>query len=134
MSKANDSLANLRKAVASLRRSLSPPPVEERDFAGIIQNFEFAYELTWKTLQAILREEGVAAEFPRLALEEAFKAGLLEGNEVWKRITEDRNLSTHTYDAPLAEELCQRIRDTYVTVFEKSLTRIETFRKRTPKK
>ena len=119
------STKNLKKALSSLEKSLATAPVEDRDFAGIIQNFEFVYELTWKTLQKILSHENIEAPFPRVVFEEALKRNLIEGNEVWKQIMESKNLSVHTYDEDLAKELCVTIQEEYLIIFQKTVKKIE---------
>lgn len=124
MNKIEQSKQNLKKAIDSLERALSTPPTEERDYAGIIQNFEFVYELTWKTLKLILESRNIEAPFPRVVFEEAFKQGLLEGNEIWADIIEERNLSSHTYDLKLAKKLYRAIHTRYFNIFKKTYLKI----------
>lgn len=128
MSEIETKLKNLRRAFNSLERSLATPPTEERDYAGIIQNFEFVYELTWKALKAVLYSQGIDASFPRVVFEESYRVKLLEGNEIWKKIIEARNLSTHTYDPKLAHQLVDSIRDEYFEIFKLTLQKIENFK------
>ncbi|MBI2605549.1 MAG: nucleotidyltransferase substrate binding protein [Deltaproteobacteria bacterium] len=128
MKKIDQYRANLSKALCSLEKALATPPSEDRDYAGIIQNFEFVYELTWKTLKLILEKEGIEAPFPRVVFEEAFKRNILEGNEIWKNIIESRNLSAHTYDQNLAKNLVERITKEYQPVFRKTFERIQAYK------
>jgi nucleotidyltransferase substrate binding protein (TIGR01987 family) len=122
--KTAQSIQNLKKAMKSLEKATATPPVEDRDYAGIIQNFEFVYELTWKSLKRILESEGIEASFPRIVFEESFKRGLIEGNEVWKLIIEARNLSVHTYDEALAKKLCGQIMKDFLPIFQKTVEKI----------
>ncbi len=121
----NQKIENLTRAVEGLRQSVATPPTEDRDLGGILKAFETAYELTWKVLKSILQENGIQAPFPRVAFEEAFKAGLLEGNSIWKEIIEDRNLSVHVYDKAMATRLYEKIKSNYVEIFEKTLSKIK---------
>ena len=125
--KAKQSYANLRRALQALEESVATPPTEDRDYAGIIQSFEFTYELTWKTLKHILEANGVEAPFPRLTLEEAFKRNMIDGNDIWKDIIEARHLTVHTYDKKLARRLVAEIQSRYLEVFQKSVAKIELF-------
>jgi len=127
MKKIEHAQENLKKAVASLEKAIATPPVEDRDFAGIIQNFEFVYELTWKTLKKILEQEGIEAPFPRIVFEQAFKINLISDHMYWKQISEARNLSAHTYDQTLAEKLCVEIINTYAPIFKRTLALILTY-------
>jgi len=114
MNKLEQSYGNLCIALDNLKDAVSTPPVESRDFGGIIKAFESTYELLWKTLKLILEKNGLQASFPRLLVfEEAFKAQLIVGNEIWKEMMEDRNLAVHTYDRNMAVRLCQKITQAY---------------------
>lgn len=65
--------------------------------AGIIQIYEFTFELAWKTVKDYLEENQVAVKFPRDTIKEAFKYELLDG-DAWIDMLEKRNLISHTYD------------------------------------
>ena len=76
-----------------------------------IKRFELCFELSWKTLKDFLREEGIFCRSPRSCLKEAFSIGLIEDEEEWLSILEDRNLSVHTYVEILADELYSRLKN-----------------------
>ncbi len=74
-----------------------------------IKRFELCFELSWKTLKDFLEKEGILCRSPRSCLKEAFSIGLIQDEDEWISILEDRNLSVHTYDEALAEELYDRL-------------------------
>ncbi|MES2768877.1 MAG: HI0074 family nucleotidyltransferase substrate-binding subunit [Bdellovibrionota bacterium] len=126
MTKLQQSFKNLERSFQSLKRAVATPPIEERDYAGIIQSFEFVYELTWQTLKILLESNGIKSPFPRITFEEAFKRDLIEGNEVWKLIMDARNKTSHTYDQKLAVSLCKEITENYITIFEKTIEKVKS--------
>jgi len=65
---------------------------------GLIQRFEYTFELAWKTLKDFLEYEGITAAFPREVIKAAFKYGLIADGETWMDMLEKRNLLAHTYD------------------------------------
>ena len=127
MTKLKQRFENLSRAIHSLSVAVSTPPVEERDYAGIIQNFEFSYELFWKTLKLVLESNGVSAPFPRIAFEEAFQRNMISGNEVWKEMMEARNQTVHTYDPALAHALYPLIKDKFLPELLKSLVLLKPY-------
>ena len=72
---------------------------------GTIQRFEFCFELAWKSIQQLLRDQGVECSSPKGCLREAFKQGWIDDEPAWIAMLLDRNLTSHTYD----EELAKRI-------------------------
>ncbi len=92
----------------------APKTVANRDSA--IKRFELTTELGWKTIKGYLRDKEIVCRSPRECLEGAFKAGLISDNPLWLRILEDRNLSVHTYNEKLAEDIYGRLKD-YLALF-----------------
>ena len=75
--------------------------------AGVIQHFEFTYELCWKVIKRWLEEnvspyagEGaVRRELFRLAAEN----GLIDDVDQWMQHNKMRNETSHTYNSDVAE-------------------------------
>lgn len=65
---------------------------------GLIQRFEYTFELAWKTLKDLLEAEGISVSFPREVIKTAFQHQLIRDGEVWMDMLENRNLLTHTYE------------------------------------
>jgi nucleotidyltransferase substrate binding protein (TIGR01987 family) len=95
-------------AVDRLADALAAPKNDlHRDAA--IQRFEFSFELAWKAAQKALRGEGIDAASPKGCFREAFRLGWIPREEPWLNMLEDRNLTSHTYDAQLAEAVYRRL-------------------------
>ncbi|GAB6072755.1 HI0074 family nucleotidyltransferase substrate-binding subunit [Venenivibrio stagnispumantis] len=87
--------------------------LEENDVVrdSAIKRFELCFELCWKTLKDFLTEEGIICRSPRNCFKEAFSIGIIQDEDEWLSILEDRNLSVHTYDEALAEGLYSRLKN-----------------------
>lgn len=72
---------------------------------GAIKCFEYCYELSWKVMRKILLKKGIETASPRDAFREAALNKLITDPEIWFEFIKQRNLSTHTYNEELAEEL-----------------------------
>lgn len=100
---------SFQDAVERLKEALDEEKtVLVRDAA--IKRFELAAELSWKVLQKRLRNEGIQCNSPRGCYKDAFKAKILSDDFGWELLLKDRNLSVHTYDEALAEDLYGRLR------------------------
>lgn len=86
---------------------------------AVIQRFEFTYELAWKMLKLKLEKEGILTQTPRNTLQEALQAGFITNGNTWSELQQKRNLTTHTYDETLAEEVYQYVHDKGIELFKK---------------
>lgn len=111
------SLDNLEQALRALTTSIDTPVTEPRDLSGIIKDFEIVYELSWKTLQKFLEDEGHPAGTAREAIRLAYQRGVISDEGTWIEILKDRNLTVHTYNAKLAAAMVERIKTRYARVF-----------------
>lgn len=112
--KLKEKLFNYARAVERLKESLDRDENDDIVRDGVIQRFEFTYELSWKLLKAYLAYNGLAdVRTPREAFKEAFATGLITEGDVWIEMLDDRNLTSHTYDEAEARRIFERIRNKY---------------------
>lgn len=86
---------------------------------GIIQRFEFTFELAWKALKTIFEDEGLLGiNSPKMVLKEAYLAELIKDEELWLSMLNDRNSTSHIYSANMSIEICNNIISNYIKPFE----------------
>lgn len=100
----NERIVDFLKGVHQLERAVAQP-FDEFTRDATIQRFEFCYELAWKLLKLKLEQEGIDARTPRQALQEALQAALIDDGNAWSEIQRYRNLTSHTYNERLADEV-----------------------------
>ena len=88
------------KAQQRLERACSQDSYNELELAGLVQTFEFSFELTWKTLKDLLEFEGFDVASPRSVFRTALEAKHLSSEqcEIMLEALIKRNLLSHTYD------------------------------------
>jgi nucleotidyltransferase substrate binding protein (TIGR01987 family) len=108
----------LENAVRRLREGLArcaAEPNDEQLRDGLIQRFEFTYELCHKTLRRYLRETAASPEeFERLPFADLIRTGNAQGLlraewPAWRRFREMRGRTSHVYDATAALEVVAAI-------------------------
>ena len=104
---------NFERAYALLESVIDQDNLSDVERAGLIKFFEMAFELSWKLLKDYLGSEGYDVKSPREAIKQAFQVGLIEDGRVWLIALEDRNLTTHTYDAETARKVERSIKQSY---------------------
>jgi nucleotidyltransferase substrate binding protein (TIGR01987 family) len=119
-------LANLERAFSELESYLALPVTNARDKAGLIQGFEFTFELFWKTFQKLAPDAGLEASSPREALMAGVSLHLIAAEESahWSQMLRDRNLTSHTYNASVADEIIERLVHDYAPCFRNALARL----------
>ncbi len=127
MEKMNERLAACQRAVATLDEILqTPASVIVRDAS--IQRFEYSFESLWKLLKTYLdQREGIVCNSPKACFREALKAGLLSASDVETCLvmTDDRNLTSHTYIEAVAEAIYSKL-PPYRDVMKQLLSSIQT--------
>lgn len=114
-------LSSLKKAVLSLDRALKVAlsgkfkamNEDEKEVikAGVIQNFEFTYELCWKFMKRWLEENMGATYVDGVTRRELFRlsaeSSLIADVDQWMEYHNARNETSHMYDQDVAEEIFQ---------------------------
>jgi len=80
---------------------------------GLIQRFEYTFELAWKTLKDFIESKGEIVKFPREAIKKAFQANLINNGEIWLEMLDKRNLMSHIYDEKEFNNIIQLIGKNY---------------------
>lgn len=110
---------NFEKAYLQLKNSSNIKKPSDTERAGLIQFFEVALELSWKTLKDYLESDGFQVKTPRETFKQAYQLGLIEDGEVWLQALEDRNLTSHTYDESTSRKIERLIRKDYLPLLGK---------------
>lgn len=85
---------------------------------GMIQGFEFTHELAWNVMKDYFVFQGnQSITGSRDAVRESFNKGLIEGGEGWMEMIKSRNLSSHTYNTDVAEQIIDKILTLYYPLF-----------------
>jgi len=113
----NYSIGKLKDAVKRLEEGIEKSK-DELDKDGVIQRFEFSYEILWKTLKIFLRYKGIEVKSPRDTFKEAFKFGLIDEEDRFLNMIEDRNKTSHIYDSETSKKIFERIKRVYIKVIK----------------
>jgi nucleotidyltransferase substrate binding protein (TIGR01987 family) len=105
---------NFQRAFRLLEQTAAKAELNEAERAGLIQFFEMAFELAWKTVKDYLEAEGYQVKTPRETLKQAFQIEVLEDGHAWMEALEDRNLTAHTYDEATSLLVETKIRRHYL--------------------
>ena len=106
-------ITRLERALAALARALARSdanPADEELRDACIQRFEFSFELAWKMLKRRLeRDLPSSADLDTLSLRALIRIGaeqgLIAGPTRWFLYRDQRNLTSHTYDAAKAAQV-----------------------------
>lgn len=120
-------------ATQSAQRALRTPeeilqlPVDTIVRDASIQRFEYTFEAVWKLLKVYLQsQEGIVCISPKSCFRHALRAGLLslEDTETCLAMTDDRNLTSHTYIEAIAQVIYQKL-PIYYQVLRELFDKIE---------
>lgn len=104
---------NFEETVACIKNS----GINKIYVMALIQAYEIAFELAWKTIKDYLEYSGVKVDTPRETIKEAFLKHILTDGQVWIEMMEARNKTSHTYKEEFANELADEILNNYAQKF-----------------
>lgn len=114
--------ANFQRAFLLLRDAMDSnlPELSQLEKEGIIQRFEYTFELAWKVLKDKMENDGLILDqvSPKAVIKQAFAAKYIDSPETWLRMMGDRNLMSHTYDFVKFEAVIQSIDSDYLPMLQ----------------
>ena len=117
---------NFKKALSLYEEALSPK-MSKLEEEGLIQRFEYTFELAWKCLQDLLQERGYAeVRGPRPVIEQAFQDGIISEGPVWLQMLKARNETVHLYDERTFQAIIKQVKTSF-------LSTLKNFRMQFPK-
>lgn len=124
------SIKKLKKAYRKLSTGIKLTK-DELDRDGVIQRFEFTFELLWKALKIYLENQGIIVKTPRDSFAEAFRINIISDEKIFLDMLEDRNNTSHIYDEETAKKIFNRIRENYKLKIKEVLIFLEKYLKTT---
>ena len=113
---------NYKKAKTNLEKVqeyIKEKGINQIIIMALVQAFEIAFELAWKTQKDYLEYNGIKVHTPREVIKEAFQNEIIQDGQVWIDMMEARNKTSHTYNVEFAKELANEILEKYIPQLEK---------------
>jgi nucleotidyltransferase substrate binding protein (TIGR01987 family) len=119
---------NFRRAFLLLRQALEDENADnysDLECEGVIQRFEYTFELAWKTWKDYLEHAGVIIEelTPRKVIKECTVRGMFAAAgidpEIYLDMMLERNLLSHIYDFDCFQKALNKIKKSYFNELDK---------------
>ena len=122
--------SNYRKALSKLTEAVDlskERTLSDLEQQGLIQAFEYTYELAWNTLQDILFREKISDKGPgpNVVLSKALAEGFIQDKEQWEEMKQARIRTTHYYDEEQADAIAKIIISRFHGMFIQLETRLQ---------
>jgi len=123
-------LKNFAKAFDQLKRFISQNELNELEKQGLIQCFEYNYELSWNVIKDFYESQGeVSIQGSRDAFRLAFNRGLVADGELWMEMIKSRTLTAHTYNEETMIQILNAIKLKYFGAFQKLVDKLNELAK-----
>jgi nucleotidyltransferase substrate binding protein (TIGR01987 family) len=120
---------NFEKAIKQLEFAVNKKTLNEIELQGLVQCFEYSFELAWKTMKDYLEQNGYEVTSPRNTIQTAFSSNLIKDGHVWIEALESRNLMSHTYDEVIFEKVIKLIKEKYYKMLKTLYSNFVNIRK-----
>ena len=120
-------LQNLSKAFEQFKNIVLLPKLNFIEEQGLIQCFEYNFELSWNTIKDFYTEQGetdIQGSLDAFCL--AYWRGLLEDGDLWMDMIRSRALTAHAYNIDTAEAVLKKIREQYYPAIAALLAELQS--------
>lgn len=120
---------NYEKAFNRLSRAIEIVRITPDDDllqSGLVQTYEYTFELAWKTLKDYLEMEGFLLRSPRETIRQGFQSGYITNAEDWLQALADRNLTVHIYDDEIIARVLKDIYERYFFILREFYNNFKT--------
>lgn len=112
---------NFKSALKNLKDIYNyQEPYGNVEIAGMVGLYEICFEQAWKAMKEILENFGYAESAtgsPRTILKTAYRAGMIEDEEVWLDALTSRNNVAHAYNEAIAMDIINQTKNVYYDMF-----------------
>lgn len=102
MKRSEVDFSHLDKALLTLREGLTKTQLSQLEKDGVIQRFEYSFELLWKTAKRVLESQGLSIDTPKNVIRELGRIGWINDVETWLEFLRARHKTSHEYGEKLA--------------------------------
>lgn len=112
---------NYEKAFGRLVRAIEvvkATPDDDLLQSGLVQTYEYTFELALKTLKDYLESKGFLLRSPRETIRQGFQSGFIANAEDWLQALADRNLIDHIYDDEVMARVLKDVFERYFFILQ----------------
>lgn len=104
--------------------------LSELELEGLVQRFEYTYELAWKVMQDLLIFKGYDFMLgPNGTMKMAFEDGLITDHDGWRRMAKSRNTLSHVYDEEEVMPIIKMIYSDYAPLLKQLEQKLDNLSK-----
>ena len=124
---------NYKKGLLQLSEAvvlMSQRDLSNLEKQGLVQAFEFTYELGWNLLKDYLQWQGFDNIVgSRDTIRQSYKNGLISDGQLWMAMLQDRNRTVHTYNEETTNAIIEAVQHSYIEAFEALKQRFDAIKK-----
>lgn len=93
--------------------------LSDLEMEGLVQRFEYTFELAWKVLQDLMKYKGYEfVQGPNGTLAQAFEDGIISDHDGWRQMAMARIMTAHTYNEEEVKEVAHDIYAKYALLLK----------------
>lgn len=118
---------HFEKAYFQMQRFMAKETLNEFELQGLIQCFEYTYELAWNVMKDFLFYQGITGiSGSRDAFRQAFNKELIKQGNDWMQMVDDRIITVHSYNEETTKLIESRIKQIYYPLFTDFYEKMKT--------
>ena len=127
MNRYEQRLQDFENAFMKLKEGTQKENPDDLEIDGVLQRFEFTFELAWKTLKDYMEYQGFSNKIgsPMEIIQQAFKHGIIEDGETWIKMMLSRNALSHLYNKNTSRKIYKEIKKQYIELLEALIEKLK---------
>lgn len=127
MNRYEQRLKDFENAFIKLKEGTQKENPDDLEIDGVLQRFEFTFDLAWKTLKDYMEYQGFSNKIgsPREIIQQDFKHELIEDGETWIKMMLSRNALSHLYDENTSRKIYEEIKKQYIELLETLIEKLK---------
>jgi len=117
---------SLEKALIKFKEALDFPDTEPMR-ESTIQRFEYTFELAWKLMSSILKDQSLSTYGVKNIIRESAKLGIIQDVQRWFDFALARNLASHIYKEEIAIQVHETAKSDFAKYIENLLERTKNY-------
>lgn len=111
-----EKIKDFQQAIVRLEEALKLRKTKTTRDSALLR-FQLCFDLAWKSIKLYAKNQGLECFSPKSCFQTAYQLKLIDYEEKWLEMIDDRNKIVHVYEEPIADKIYSKLKN-YLQLFK----------------